>query len=812
MHNLIQDFIYAVRGFRKRIGLALLAIVTLALGIGLTTAMFGITNGFLLNGLPFEEGDRIFAIVRNTSSLGTFLQTVPVRDYSDWEERQRTFEGIAAFTIATFNVSGGDRPERVLGAEMTASAFQVLRESPVLGRPFTAEDEIPGAARVAIIAHALWQDRYELDPGVIGNTIRVDGYESTIIGVMGEGFEFPFSQRVWTPLRLDPLNAGPDEGQLRVFGRLADGVSLSETQAEFDAIAANLAQEHPQTHEGITIAIRPYVEQFVGPNARPLLFLMLGLVSLVLLIACSNVANLLLARAVARHREVAIRTALGAHRARLMTSHLIEAFVLVLLGGVGGFAVAQTGIMLFYNAITVNVRPFWLEARVEPEVLLFVGVVMLVATLVSGALPALRASKTNVADVLRDEARGSSGLRLGRLSRWLVTGEIAASGALLVGAGLMVKSLANFTSFQYDFTTEKIFTASVAAGDGDFDSEEQQLQFLEDLEVRVTALPGVVSAGIATELPVIGLALAPYEIEGTAFTNDQDRPSTRLVAASPGMFETFEVPLLEGRAFTAGDRESTVRVALVNASFAARDFAGESPVGRRFRIHTPAGDPEWITIVGVVADMYLAEDYSLAHPAAVYVPLRQGDIVRGASGFFAMTLTARTGGDPTAITPRVREELASLNPNIPLSREFAFDRVLAQTYVGIVTVGSTFAVFGLVALFLAAVGLYGVMSFSTGQRTREIGIRMAFGAVRRDTFLLVLKQASKQLAIGLGAGLALGYGLSHALQFVLFEVEPLQPAILISVGVMLAVVAFLATLVPARRAARVDPMVAMRYE
>jgi predicted permease len=484
MHNLIQDFIYAARGFRKRIGLALLAIVTLALGIGLTTAMFGITNGFLLNGLPFEEGDRIFAIVRNTSSLGTFLQTVPVRDYSDWEERQSTLEGIAAFTIATFNVSGGDRPERVLGAEMTASAFQVLRESPVLGRPFTAEDEIPGAARVAIIAHALWQDRYELDPAVIGNTIRVDGYESTIIGVMGEGFEFPFSQRVWTPLRLDPLNAGPDEGQLRVFGRLADGVSLSEAQAEFDAIAANLAQEHPQTHEGITIAIRPYVEQFVGPNARPLLFLMLGLVSLVLLIACSNVANLLLARAVARHREVAIRTALGAHRARLMTSHLIEAFVLVLLGGVGGFAVAQTGIMLFYNAITVNVRPFWLEARVEPEVLLFVGVVMLVATLVSGALPALRASKTNVADVLRDEARGSSGLRLGRLSRWLVTGEIAASGALLVGAGLMVKSLANFTSFQYDFTTEKIFTASVAAGDGDFDSEEQQLQFLEDLEVR----------------------------------------------------------------------------------------------------------------------------------------------------------------------------------------------------------------------------------------------------------------------------------------------------------------------------------------
>ena len=645
MLYLFGDFVQALRGLRKRPGLAALAAVTLAMGIGMTTAMFGIMNGLLLNGLPFEDGDRIVSVIRNAPSVGTLLQTVPIRDYAEWRERQRSFEQLAAFTIATFNVSGGDAPDRVIGAEMTASAFQVLREAPVLGRSFTAEDEIQGAPRVAILSHALWRDRYELDPEVIGKTIRVNGWESTIVGVMGEGFEFPFSQRLWLPLRLDPLSVAPGEGQLLVFGRLAEGVSVRQAQAEFDAIAGNMAQEFPQTHEGITVGIRPYVEQFVGPQGRPLLFLMLGIVSFVLLIACGNVANLLLARAVARHREMAIRTALGARRARLIVSQLMEVFALAVVGGLAGFAVAQTGISLFYNAITANVKPFWLEARVEPEVLFFVAFLMVAATFVAGALPAWRASTTDVSDALKDEGRGSTGLKLGRLSRWLVIGEIAVSSALLVGAGLMVKSVANFSTFEFDFNTKNVFLASVTAGDGDFETEDQQMQFLEDLEARVAALSGVVAAGITTDLPVIGAAQAPYEIQGKTYETEQDRPLTRLIAQTPGAFETFGVPLLEGRKFTVLDRESKVSVALVNESFVRREFPDESPLGKRLRIRTPGvEDPEWFTVVGVVLDTYLAEEYSFAPPAAVYVPLRQRDALAGAVLFFSTNIIARTQG------------------------------------------------------------------------------------------------------------------------------------------------------------------------
>ena len=812
MRSLTRDFILAMRGFRKRPGLFTLAVITLALGIGLTSAMFGVAHGLLLNGLPFEGGDRILAIVRNRPSLGTFLQTVPIRDYDEWKKRQTSFQELGAFTIATFNVSGDGRPERLFGSAMTASAFRLIREPPLMGRVFTEADEIVGAPRVVVISHALWRDRFDEDPGVIGKTLRVDGHVSWIIGVMDEGFEFPAVQRLWIPLRLDPSSAAPDEGQLRVFGRLADAVTPAKARADFTAIAAILAAESPQSHEGITISIRPYVEQFIGPAGRPLLFLMLGAVSFVLLIACSNVANLLLARAVARNREVAIRTALGASRRRIIASHMMEASLLVLLGGLGGFIVAQLGIAAFYESIVTLARPFWLTADVAPEVLLFVAFLLLVSTILSGALPSMRASKNDVAQVLKDEARGSSGLKLGRLSRMLVVGEIAVSCALLIGAGLMVKSLANFSAFDIGFTTENIFTTTITAGDGDFETDELQVQFFEDLERRVSAIPGVVAAGIVSELPVIGAAQAPYEIEGTSAAGGQERPLTRVIATTPGMFETFEISVLEGRGFNATDRESTVSIALVNESFVQREFSGESALGRRLRIHAPTSGSEWLTVVGVVPDMHLEQEYSFAAPPAVYVPMRQQNAVTGTAGFFAMNLVARTATDPLAITPQVRDAVSGLNPNIPISQQNTFEGAMAQVFAGAVAIGGSFAIFGLVAVFLAAVGLYGVMSFSTNQRTKELGIRMAFGARRRDAFVLVLKDAGRQVGVGLGVGLLLGLGLSNTLQFALFRVEPVQPGIMLGVLLFLAAVALTATLIPASRASRVDPMVAIRYE
>ena len=814
LHTLFRDLVQALRRLRKRPGLAFLAISALAMGIGLTTAMFGITNGLLLNGLPFEEGERIQSIIRSRTGLNAFLQTVPIREYAEWEARQSSFEELAAFTFATFNVAGEEKPERLIGAGMTVSAFTALRVPPLLGRSFSAEDEVPGAPRVALISYVLWRDRFELDQNVLGRTLKIDGFESVIIGVMPEGFEFPFTQRVWTPLQLDPLNAAPGEGQLRVFGRLAAGVTLKQAQAEFDAIAANLAAEFPETNEGVTIRVRPYVEQFVGPQARPLLLLMLLAVFFVMLIACANVANLLLAQAVARSRDVAIRMAVGASRSRLIMSQLIEVFLLAIFGGVGGFLVAQLGITLFYNAITQNnLKPFWLVARIEPEVLLFVVFLMLVATLVAGLLPAFRATRADVADVLKDEARGSSGLKLGRLSRWLVIGEIAVSAALLVGAGMMVKSVANLASFEYAFNTKNVFTTSVTLGDGDYESQEARLRFFDDLESRVRTVPGVTTAGVATELPVVGAAQAAYEIEGKPFESALERPVARLAAGSPGMFEVFDVPLLEGRPFNSSDLEASLPVALVNRSFVGREFAGESPVGQRLRIFTLIGEPQWITIVGVIEDMHLGEQFSIAAPAGIYVPLEQwGAVSSGAQGVFALSLIARTERDPTAITPQIRAIVAELNPDLPLSRSLSFEQLLAQTYAGIVAVGSSFAIFGLVALFLSAVGLFGVMSFSTSQRTREVGIRMAFGATQKSAFALILRDAGKQLAIGLVAGLALGLGLAHALQFALFEVEPVQPGIMLGVAIILAFVALAASAIPAWRASRVDPLVAIRYE
>ncbi len=807
------QFIGAFRSLRQTPGLAALAALSLALGIGLTTAMFGIAYGFVLKGLPFEDGDRIVAISRTLASSGSALLPVPIRDYERMLQEQTAFEQLAAFTNVTFNLSGGDQPQRVAGAAISASAFRVLREEPILGRAFTAQDDAIGSPRVAIIAYELWRDRFRMDPEVVGRMIQIDGYESNIVGVMGDGFEFPVLQSVWIPLRIDPSRAAPNEGQLRVFGRLAEGLSAERAQAQFDTIAANLARQHPQSHADAAFAVRPYVQQFIGPRAAPLLFLMVAAGALVLLIACANVANLLLTRAVGRHREVVIRAALGAGRGQLIVNQLIEAFLLVTIGAVGGIVIAQQGIRLFYDSIAPGARPFWMQARIEPGVLFFVAVLMLVSTLAAGVLPALRASSPAIADVLRDESRGSSGLRIGRLSRWLVMAEIAASAALLVAAGLMVKSMDNFASMPLDFTAGNVFTASLSGGEGDFDSIEQRFQFFDDVEAGIGALPGVMATGIASELPVVGVGQASFEIEGVVHDQQRARPMTRAVLATAGMFEVFEMPAIEGHLFGESDDGASLPVVVVNASFVARWLdPGKSSLGHRLRFHGPDGASPWVAIVGVVPDAYLEQRYSFAPPDAIYTPLKQRDLTWGGAGAgpAASRVVARTVGEPMAITDVVRDTVARVNSNIPLSLVLSFQQTMDAAYAAIGAIGGTFAVFGVMALFLAATGLYGVMSFSTSQRTREVGVRMALGAGRSNVFAMILRDALAQLAVGLSLGLVAGYGIAHLLQFALFDVEPLQVGIMAGVAIVLAAAGLLAVAMPARRAARVDPLVAIR--
>jgi putative ABC transport system permease protein len=809
MSVFLQDLRFGFRLLRKNPWLTLVAVVALGMGIGLTAMMYSMVHGALVRGLPFPDGDRIYHVERANPSQGMTQMSVPMHDFLDWREQQQSFTELAASYSGTVNVADTDHAERYSGGFMTANSFRVIGVQPLLGPGFREGDDAPGAAPVIILGYHVWRNRYQSDPGIIGRIIRVNGEQATVAGVMPDGFRFPVDQDVWVPLRQDPSRFGREGGVwLGVFGRLRPAATPAQAQAEFDAIIRRIEAEHPGTNTNVNALVMPYTHRYIGKEPRALLFTMLGAVFLVLLIACANVANLLLTRAALRSKEVGIRTAMGAPRWRVVSQFLAEALALALVGAVLGLGIAWAGLHAFNAAIAPTDPPFWIDIRLDARILLFTMGVTLLAALVAGALPAWQAAQADVNDILKDEARGSSSFRMGRLSKGLVVVEVALSCGLLIAAGLMIKTVVNLRTMDLGIPTASIFTARIGLPESAYSDVESQIRFYEAVHERLGALPGVQAVSLTSSLPALGSNNPQVGVEGESYPDPrQDRPRARRVVVTPGFFETFSVKPREGRDFTGADNLGGLPVAVVNESFARRHFGNESALGRRVHFATPADADTaatWLTVVGVVADMY-AGGLENEDPHAIYVPLAQ-------QGARFMSVAARTAGQATLLTPYVRDAVAAEDADIPLYFVNTLAGAIHENTWFYRIFGSLFMIFGLVALFLASIGLYAVMSSSVSRRTREVGVRMALGAQRGDVVRMIFGQALAQIGLGLVFGLALAAGLSRLLSTLLFNVEPRDPVIFASIVLLLAITGIIASIVPAMRATHIDPQVALRAE
>jgi len=758
--------------------------------------------------LPFDDAEELVILQHTIPSEGVTGRNPGVHDFLDWREQQTSFEDLAAFYGATMNVSGGAGPPvRYSGSFVTPALFQLIGTRPLHGRWFREDESGTPAALVTIIGHDIWRDRFDRSPNVLGQSLRVNGTLRTIVGVMPEQFVFPLNDDLWLPLPLDPLGTPRGEGRGHfVLGRLLDSVSRTEAHAEMQAIAARLAVAYPDTNAGGGVGIDGFADEFVGNEVGGLLTTMLAAVFGVLLIACANVANLMLARTAIRTKEMAIRTALGASRSRIVSQLVAEAFVLATGGALLGVWLAQIGIRLFNNAIANLNPPFWVDVEIDLWVGAFILGLTVLSTLLCGLAPALRASRTDVNAALADGSRGASGLRMGTLSRSLVVAEVALSCGLLVATGLAVQSIANLRSLAMSFPTDDVFMARMTLPSADYPAPSDQRRFWNRLLARLQQTAGTGAVALTSGLPALGSQGARFSIEGAVYPTDRDDPVSRRAVATPGFFDVFEASALRGRLFNQTDGRDAPPVVVVNASFARRFFPGQNALGTRIRERQGGPDAPWMTIVGVVPDLWMWDVESQdEHPAGYYVPLAQQPMP-------SMVAVIRSKGDPLSLTPTVRDAVASLDSTLPIYDVGSLALAIDDGAWTFRIFGTLFIAFGLAALLLASIGLYGVMAFSTGQRTREIGVRMALGARRADVVGLVLAQAATQVGFGVTIGLAVAAVLSRLLAQLLFGVEPWNAGIFAGVVLILVTVGLAASFVPARRATRVDPTIALRYE
>jgi predicted permease len=804
--SFVRDVRYAVRSLRKAPLLSTVAIIALSIGIGATTTVFSMIYAALLRGLPYPGGDRIVQVERNNPALGAQGAGIWGEDFLEYRVQAHTLEHLSAMTSGTVNVSGTEKAERFTGSWVTADLFAATGVRPMLGRGFRAGEDAPGGDNVAVIGFRMWHDRYAADPAVVGSVIRVNGQPYTVVGVMPEGYDFPDDNQIWLPLQLPAPGSVRGQGtNYAIVGRLAPGVSLDRANTEFATISNRLAAQYPTVDGGWTTVVRTFLDANIGRQAKGLLYTMLGAVFFVLLIACANVANLLIDRAAHRSKEVGIRTALGASRGDVIRQYLVEALVLSAISTVFGVLLAHWGIVLFSHAVADSDIPSYIQMKLFPPVLLFSAGVALLSTLLAGGFPAVQAARADINAILKDESRGASSFRVGRASRALVIFEFALSCGLLVSAGLMIKSVANARNMDPGFTTANVFTARVGFPAGYTDTTAQK-QFFTQLARRLQVLPGVRDAAIASGIPATqqGFSGSQLAVEGRSYAKDADYPSTSWLSATPGYFKTLETPLVSGRTFTDADDSSSVPVAVVSQTFAQKMFPGISAVGRRVRLGGANSKDPWLTIVGVVGDVFSGDNEN-PNPPELYRPYAQAPQPFN-------WIAVRTQGPPLAITGPVRSLVSQLDPDIPLYWVNTLEYQVSSELWFVRVFGTMFMIFGFVALFLAVIGLYAVMAFSVSRRVREVGIRMALGATARGVVRLILRQGLGQLAIGTVIGLAFAAWISRFMSFILFQVDPRDPVIFGGVALALGVSGVLACLIPASRATRIDPLVALRAE
>jgi putative ABC transport system permease protein len=803
--SFIRDLRYGARSLLKAPGLMLVATLALSVGIGLTATMWSIIYGAMIKGLPFDEPSQIVALFRvnTTQPAGRNRQGVSLHDFKDWSAQQKSFSAIAAHTCGTINVTGADKAERYDGCWVTAGALEITRVAPLMGRLISAEEASPNAPRAAVIGYRVWQDRFAGARDVVGKSIRVNGQPHTVVGVMPDGFLYPADTKIWVAYQTDVQATSRElSPQMQVVGRLKQGVSLDAANADLRTIAKRTETDHKATNENLSASAIPYTEAFIGDEPRQLLYTMLGAVGFVLLIACANVANLLLDRAAHRTKEIGIRTALGASRGDVVRQFLAEAMILAALGAVIGTAIAWGGTTAFNRAIADTQPPFFIDIRLHVPVLLFIVGVTVLAGVIAGLFPAWQSARADINEILKDESRGASSLHIGKMSRALVVFEIALSCGLLVAAGLMTKSVTKLRDLNPGFDTKNMFTARIGFPATYTDTIAQK-QFFVELEQKLAAIPGARGASISSGIPGVNLNGRGVIPEGKTYERRQDIPNVRTLSVSAGFFGTYGLKVRQGREFTLADRIDGLPVAIVNQKFVETHYAGQDPIGRRFRF--PGGNDSltWRTVVGVTNNLYTADNENPWQPM-VLLPFTQNF-----SNFASMTVKTASSS-PMQITPQVREAVASLNADLPIYWVYSMQEALARPTWFIRVFGTMFMIFGFIALFLAGIGLYAVMAFSVSRRTREVGIRMALGASGANVVRLIFRQGMVQIGAGLVLGLALAAGVSRLLSIVLFDVEPRDPVVFGGVIAVLAGAGLLACLIPASRAVRVDPNVALR--
>jgi predicted permease len=807
--SLGQDVRYAGRLLLKDRWFTATAVLVLALGIGANNAVFTMVNGVLLRAVPFPNPDQL-VFVETRDARGQ--SGVSVADFDDWQASTKALSHLSiVFPGPAVLTEEGYLPEQYPGAWVSSTFFRMIAQSPVLGRDFRADDDLPGTPAAIMISNGVWQQRYGSDPSAIGRVLRMNGIAGAIVGVMPEGLRFPDEAQIWivasqmpVPLRRAPRQAR----NYYAIGRLADGVTLEQAQTELDAIGAGLAGQYPDTNTGTAPVATPYSQRVIGRPIRVLFWSLMGAVAFVLLIACSNVANLLLARSTRRTHEIGVRTALGASRWGIVRQLLIESVMLAFVAGLVGLFVSAAGIQWFDAQMQDAGRPSWMTFTMDWRTFAFFLSVCAATGLIFGIAPALQVSKTDVYTTLKEGGRTGSSVRARRWTSALIVAELALTLVLLTGAGLMMRSFMTIYRMDIGVDTSRLMTATMLLPARSYPSIEDRAGFLQRVDDAIAALPGIEEGTTTSNAPFVGGAVQEVEVDGEPF--DSQRTGTTLVSVGPRYFDTVQVRPLQGRILTAADEQVGQTNVVVNERFAATYLGGRNPLNQRVRLHQGAqtAAAPWFTVVGVVPNIRQRMNNQDAEPDPVaYLPhVHNPGMARQA------VVLVRTRGNSAGAVQELREAVRTIDPTIAVFGAAPLDDALARLRWVQRVFGMTFAAFATIALVLAAAGLYGVTAYAVTQRTREIGMRMVLGARPRQVIWLFLRRAAVQLAIGLALGLGVALATGRLLENFLVQISARDPGTLVSIVLLLTGVATVASIWPALRATRFDPLAALRHE
>ena len=804
----LQDIRFAFRMLLKRPSFTVIVVLTLALGIGANTTIFSAIDAVLLNPLPYKDPDRLMVIWETNKQLGPETwdrNEVAIGNFLDWRSRNQVFDQLGSLFYTDMHLTGIGDPERIKSCVVTANFFQVLGVQPMLGRSFLAEEEKPGSPFTAIISHDLWQRVFNSDHNAINKSLTLNGHTVAVVGVMPPAFElqFPTSVRVdmWVPMRIDPDDLNRRMNFLYALGRLRQGVSREQAQTEMNLIAGQLQQQYPETNADRGVRVVPLHKQVIG-NVESYLYMLFAAVGFVLLVACVNVAGLLLARVTARQREVAIRLAVGASRWRLVRQLLTESLILSALGGLFGLLLAYAGIRLLL-ALTPSEVPRLHEIGLHVPVFLWTLAISIATGLLFGLAPAIQASKPDLNKALK-ESSGRNPVQGSGLRNLLVVSEVAVALLLLVGAGLMTRSFIRLQQVDPGFETTNLLTMNIALPTRKYRQQQVNI-FYDQLIERVRNLPGVKSVGGIDPLPLSNSnASNSVLVEGAPVVALADRPSVGVRVITPGYFQTMSIPILKGRTFTEQDRENTPNVIIVNEALARRHWPNQDAIGKRLGFEEDPGKQVWREVVGVAGNVKHKALETEVIPE-VYFPYQQ------LPGNF-MNLVVHTASDPVSMIPEIRNQVLSIDKDQPVSDIMTMEQRLAKSVASSRFVMLLLGSFSVLAVGLAAVGIYGVMAYLVTQRTQEIGVRMALGAQKHDVLNLVVRKGMALAIIGTAIGLVASLALTRLMRSLLFEVTPTDWFTFVIAAMVLLTVALLASYIPARRATKVDPLTALRYE